>query len=106
MKKLAKNLLKNLAILLIKILSSFNSGRFFIDHLTKSIFSSKKKIFHNGTNLSFFTPNRLNFLRASTFPPFRNIVIREKNQNYHVEIKIKKIKRKLNIKYGALKSYK
>ena len=67
MKKLAKNLLKNLAILLIKILSSFNSGRFFIDHLTKSIFSSKKKIFHNGTNLSFFTTNRLNFLRASTF---------------------------------------
>lgn len=70
----------------------------------------KKKEFLNMINLKFIDKNKflyfLNFLRASTFPPFRNIVIREKNQNYHVEIKIKKIKRKLNIKYGALKSYK
>jgi|TARA_Y100000294_G_scaffold177367_1_gene202519 methionyl-tRNA formyltransferase len=48
----------------------------------------------------------LNFLRASTFPPFQNIIIKEKKKNYSVEINIKEIKKIKHIKHGFLKSYK
>ena len=50
--------------------------------------------------------NFINFLRASTFPPFQNIVLRENNQNYRVEINIKKIKKNKKIRYKNLLSYK
>ena len=33
------------------------------------------------------------FLRASTFPPFKNIIIKENKKNYHVEIRIKRNKK-------------
>ena len=47
----------------------------------------------------------INFLRASTFPPFENIRFKFGKDIYNIEINIKKISKSNNIKYGLLKSY-
>ena len=67
MKKIIKLLIKFFAKLLIKFSSKINSGRYFIDNLSNFIFQNKKTKKHNGIELSFHTPNRLNFFRVDTF---------------------------------------
>ena len=47
----------------------------------------------------------INFLRASTFPPFENIRLKFGKDIYNIEISIKKASKSNKIKYGLLKSY-
>ena len=47
----------------------------------------------------------INFLRATTFPPFKNVKLKKGKNIYNVEIKIKKIIKNKNIKFGLIKSY-
>ena len=67
MKKIIKLLIKFFAKFLIQFSSKINTGRYFIDKLSNFIFQTKKNIKHNGLELSFYTPNRLNFYRVDTF---------------------------------------
>ena len=67
MKKIIKLIIKLFAKNIIKFLAKFSAGRYFLEHLAKKIFNQKKTIIHNGLNLSFFIPNRLNLFRVNTF---------------------------------------
>jgi len=67
MKKIIKLIIKLFAKSIIKFLAKFSAGRYFLEHLAKKIFNQKKTIIHNGLNLSFFIPNRLNLFRVNTF---------------------------------------
>ena len=51
----------------IAILFKFRPGRFLIDKIINAIFSLKKNISHNGVDLTFHAPNRINFYRTETF---------------------------------------
>ena len=69
----------------------------------------RKKNFLNLINLSKSKEKNLtkviNFLRATTFPPFQNVKLKKGKNIYNVEIKIKKIIKNKNIKFGLIKSY-
>ncbi len=90
-KKINKGKLK---IIKNKYLPSYHKKKDFLDKINLKSIDKKKFLYF------------LNFLRASTFPPFKNIIIQDNKKKYHVEIKIKEIKKNLKIKYGKLKSYK
>ncbi len=47
----------------------------------------------------------INFLRASTFPPFENMRLKFGKDIYNIEINVKKASKSNRIKYGLLKSY-
>ncbi len=67
MKKIIKKLINYLITFFLKILFSFNVGRYLIESIQKKIKLLKYNVEYNGNIYSFFTPNRLNFLRAQTF---------------------------------------
>ena len=67
MKKILKNLIKKLVKIFVKFASFHKLGRYFTEHLARSIFNQKRTINYNGINLSFYCPNRLNRFRVDTF---------------------------------------
>lgn len=67
MKKILKNLIKKLVKIFVKFASFHKLGRYFTEHLARSIFNQKRTINYNGINLSFYCPNRLNRFRIDTF---------------------------------------
>lgn len=67
MKIFFKGILSIFAKFFIILLFRFNVGRFLIDKIINVILSEKKKVSHNGVNLRFYTPNRINFYRIKTF---------------------------------------
>ena len=67
MKKILKLVIQLFAKSMIKFSSKINAGRYFIDELSKAIFSKKKTIKHKNIEFNFYVPNRLNFFRVDTF---------------------------------------
>tara|TARA_B100000029_G_C17605918_1_gene967381 strand:- start:6317 stop:7159 length:843 start_codon:yes stop_codon:yes gene_type:complete len=67
MKIVLKKTLSIFAKLFIGILFKFSAGRFLIDKIINVVLSKKKEVSHNGINLTFHTPNRINFYRIKTF---------------------------------------
>ena len=59
--------MKKILKLTIKFSSKINSGRYFVDELSKAILSKKKTIKHKDLEFNFYVPNRLNFFRVDTF---------------------------------------
>ena len=66
MKIVLKKTLSIFAKLFIGILFKFSAGRFLIDKIINVVLSKKKEVSHNGINLTFHTPNRINFYRIKT----------------------------------------
>ena len=67
MKKIIKCIIKIFSKNLILFFSKFNSGRFFLDQISKNIFTKKKYVKHNNLEFNFYVPNRINYFRAETF---------------------------------------
>ena len=67
MKKIIKYIIKIFTKVIISFLSSINSGRYFIDELSKNILTKKKIIKHKELKFNFHIPNRLNYFRVNTF---------------------------------------
>ena len=67
MKKILKLVIQLFAKSMIKFSSKINAGRYFIDELSKAIFSKKKTIKHKNIEFNFYVPNRLNFFRVDAF---------------------------------------
>tara|TARA_B100001123_G_C15332328_1_gene1031643 strand:+ start:449 stop:1291 length:843 start_codon:yes stop_codon:yes gene_type:complete len=67
MKKILKSIIKKFSKLFILFLNKLNAGRYFTDELVKNILIKKQKVKHKGLQLEFYTPNRLNYYRVSTF---------------------------------------
>jgi FkbM family methyltransferase len=67
MKKIIKCIIEIFAKNLISLFTRFNSGRFFLDQVSKNIFTKKKHVKHNNLEFNFYTPNRINYFRAETF---------------------------------------
>ena len=67
MKFFLKKLINSLILSFIKFIFIFKSGRYMIDKIIIAIFSLKKTIKHNDINLTFHSPNRINYFRIDSF---------------------------------------
>ena len=67
MKKIIKYIIQVLVKNFVLFFSKFNSGRFFLDQVSKNIFTKKKYVKHNNLEFKFYVPNRINYYRAETF---------------------------------------
>jgi len=67
MKKIFKIIIKKIAKFSTTILGTNRVGRYFMEHLAKSIFNRKMKINYKDFDLSFYVPNRLTKYRLDTF---------------------------------------
>ena len=67
MKFFLKKIINSLTLTFIKFIFIFKSGRYIIDKIIIAIFSLKKTIKHNDINLTFHSPNRINFYRMMVF---------------------------------------
>lgn len=103
--KMEKEQLKQFLIFWRKLIHS-KEKQIKVDKKNKSMF--KKKDLQDIILSKFLEDkkiqNFINLLRASTFPPFDNIKIKNKGKVYKLEIKISKVINK-NKKYGLIKSF-
>ncbi len=67
MKFFLKKIINSLILFFIKFIFIFKSGRYMIDKIIIAIFSLKKTIKHNDINLTFHSPNRINYFRIDSF---------------------------------------
>ena len=67
MKKIIKHIIGIFAKVIIFLLSSINSGRYFIDELNNNLFIKRQTIKHKDLEFNFHVPNRLNYFRVNTF---------------------------------------
>lgn len=67
MKYFFKKIINSAIGIIVKILKSFNNGRYILETLSSEIFSIKENIETDGIKLTFFVPNRLNKFRVDSF---------------------------------------
>ena len=67
MKYFFKKIINSAIGIIVKILKSFNYGRYILETLSSEIFSIKENIETDGIKLTFFVPNRLNKFRVDSF---------------------------------------
>ena len=66
-KKIIKLILSILINKSIHLFNKYNLGRYLLDQISKNISSSFITINHKNINIHLYTPNTLNYFRATTF---------------------------------------